>query len=98
MDCQELNIQQFNQLDLSENTSFLIIGNTRRTETMIKNLIKRGTGQHFTYMGHLNKEVIGHYDVAIIDGGDPTINPKGVYEELYPYLKRNVIDFYILVD
>lgn len=98
MDCTTLLREEIEAVDFSTVDSFLVIANTRRANWLIDRLKLTGKNQHFGFMGFNTKLITGHYDVAVIDGGDEGFDAKELFEELYPYLKRNVKAFYILKD
>lgn len=98
MDYKECSREEIETVDFSTTDSFLVIANTRRVNWLIDRLKLSGKNQHFSSMGFNTRVITGHYDVAVIDGGDEGLNAEELFNELYPYLKRNVKEFYILKD
>ena len=93
MICSEIPFENL-QTSLAFADSILIISPRENVDKIIKQVKCKG-GQKFTHMGYNEKRVAGKYDVAVIDGTEPRINPYAVFEEQYPYLKGNVLLFYI---
>lgn len=84
--------------DFASMESFLVLATKNRVDWVISRVRVTGKEQHFISLTVNDRPIAGHYDAAIIDGADDTFNAKLLYDEVYPYLGRNVKAFYILTE
>lgn len=98
MDCKELLNKDLDQVVLPEVESILVIAEPRRVNWVISRLKIKNKDQHFVSMGYEERDVRGFFDIAVYDGGEDStwIDAMGLLANLYPYLKRNVKEFYVI--
>lgn len=97
--CKEINTENEEAVANIRNAKSILLICEPFRQNNILNMFEVSKDTHIRNYGFTDRAgLVGYYDIAIIDGASDNFNPELLFNEIYPYINKQVKTFYIYTE